>query len=33
VLAIPSLLNPMGAGIPEIISRTKVESFEPANNS
>ena len=33
VLAIPSLLNPMGAGIPEIISRTRVESFEPASNS
>ena len=33
VLAIPSLLSPMGAGIPEIISRTRVESFEPANDS
>jgi len=33
VLAIPSLLNSMGAGIPEIISRTRVESFEPANDS
>ena len=26
VLAIPSLLNPLGAGIPEIISRTRVEA-------
>ena len=33
VLAIPSLLNSTGAGIPEIISRTRVESFEPANDS
>ncbi|MSR34540.1 MAG: RDD family protein [Phycisphaerales bacterium] len=28
VLTIPSLLSPMGAGIPEIISRTKVETTE-----
>lgn len=28
VLAIPSLLNPLGAGIPEIISRTRVEATE-----
>ncbi len=33
VLAIPSLLSPMGAGIPEIISRTRVESFEPGSDS
>ena len=26
VLAIPSLLNPLGAGLPEIISRTRVEA-------
>ncbi len=28
VLAIPSFINPLGAGIPEIISRTRVEATE-----